>query len=313
MRMSSPAARGRVPAAMRPAAPGRPPTRAMNASEQPMRHACLSSSQRRALLRPFSCNTVIGGHSPAKLRQVPCTRKAVRSSRRGKSQGISRNDCKLHRPTTAAAPPAARAGALDRATFLRPIAHRGLHDRRQGPHREHGSRLPCGHRQGLRHRVRPAGGQGRHADGLPRRQARSAHGRSPGRISLLTAREPARLRYKGQDEHILTFAELLGPRRRPGAAAGGGQDQQPPRRSTRFLDRIARQARAYKGPIALMSFDLDVVAALAKLAPTIPRGPVIGSHPSAELVGDAGRQRAAPPSRACSTGSRPAAASSPST
>jgi glycerophosphoryl diester phosphodiesterase len=45
-----------------------------------------------------------------------------------------------------------------------------------------------------------------------------------------------------------------------------------------FLDRIARQARAYKGPIALMSFDRDVVSALAKLAPTVPRGPVIGSH-----------------------------------
>src|SRR5262249_61543418 len=45
-----------------------------------------------------------------------------------------------------------------------------------------------------------------------------------------------------------------------------------------FLDRIARHARAYQGPIGLMSFDRAVVAALGKLAPTVPRGPVIGSH-----------------------------------
>jgi hypothetical protein len=97
---------------------------------------------------------------------------------------------------------------------------------------------------------------------------------APGRISQHTPASLARLRYKGQDTHILTFAEFL-------ALVGGGPLLVEVKTNSAtplhpFLDKIARQARAYKGPIALMSFDLEVVAALAKLAPTVPRGPVIG-------------------------------------
>ena len=45
-----------------------------------------------------------------------------------------------------------------------------------------------------------------------------------------------------------------------------------------FLEKIARTARAYDGPIALMSFDRTIVAELAVRAPKIPRGPIVGSH-----------------------------------
>src|SRR5205085_441821 len=99
----------------------------------------------------------------------------------------------------------------------------------------------------------------------------------PGRISLLSPTALARLRYKGQDTPILTFAAFLE------LVAGRVPLLVEVKTNTAtplepFLDKIARQARAYKGPIALMSFDQDVVAALAKLAPTVPRGPVVGSH-----------------------------------
>ena len=147
----------------------------------------------------------------------------------------------------------------------------------QGPHREYGSRLRRGHRQGLRHRVRPAGGQGRHADGVPRRQARAAHRRA-GANQPSHAREPrSACATRARTTRMLTFADFLD-------LVGGRVPMLVEVKTNSatpldpFLDRIARQARAYKGPIALMSFDLDVVAALAKLAPTIPRGPVMGSH-----------------------------------
>ena len=46
----------------------------------------------------------------------------------------------------------------------------------------------------------------------------------------------------------------------------------------RFLAAVAAAATDYRGPIALMSFDRAVVLELAKLAPAIPRGIVLGSH-----------------------------------
>ena len=87
----------------------------------------------------------------------------------------------------------------------------------------------------------------------------------------------ARLRYRRQDTHILTFAELLDlvGGRVPLLVEVKANGSAPPKS---FLDKIARQARAYKGPIALMSFNGEVVAELGRLAPTVPRGLVVGSH-----------------------------------
>jgi glycerophosphoryl diester phosphodiesterase len=168
------------------------------------------------------------------------------------------------------------AGALDRATFLRAIAHRGLHDRTK---RRIENTAPA-------FLAAIHGGYGIecdlqaakdgtpmvfHDDKLERLMG------APGRISHHSPASLARLRYKGQDTHILTFTEFLDlvGGRVPLLVEVKTNSATP---LETFLDKVARQARAYKGPIALMSFDLDVVAALTKLAPTIPRGPIFGSH-----------------------------------
>ena len=45
-----------------------------------------------------------------------------------------------------------------------------------------------------------------------------------------------------------------------------------------FLSRIARLAQNYRGALALMSFDPDVMAAVREFAPRVPRGIVSGSY-----------------------------------
>jgi glycerophosphoryl diester phosphodiesterase len=166
------------------------------------------------------------------------------------------------------------AGALDRATFLRPIAHRGLHDKARGRIENTAPAFQAAIAKGYGiecdlQAAKDGTPMVFHDDGLDR--LLGVHGR----ISLTTPTALARLRYKGQDTHILTFSEFLDlvGGRVPLLVEVKTNSATP---LETFLDRIARQARAYKGPIALMSFDGDVVAALAKLAPTIPRGPVIG-------------------------------------
>ncbi len=165
---------------------------------------------------------------------------------------------------------------LDRGTFLRPIAHRGLHSRAKGRIENTAPAFDAAIAKGYGiecdlQAAKDGTPMVFHDDKLERLTG------EPGRISFLTPAALKRLRYKGQDERMLTFADFLD-------LVGGRVPMLVEVKTNSatpldpFLDRIARQARAYKGPIALMSFDLDVVAALAKLAPTIPRGPVMGSH-----------------------------------
>ena len=45
-----------------------------------------------------------------------------------------------------------------------------------------------------------------------------------------------------------------------------------------FVEKIARQARSYEGPIALMSFNRAIVTALGERAPKIPRGEIVGGQ-----------------------------------
>jgi glycerophosphoryl diester phosphodiesterase len=165
---------------------------------------------------------------------------------------------------------------LDRTVFLRPIAHRGLHDKAAGRIENSAAAFlaAIGKGYGIECDLQAA------CDGTPMVFHDDRLDRLvgiKGRISRQAPADLARLRYKGQDARILTLVEFLD------LVAGqvpllvevkinSATPVEP------FLDRIARQARAYQGPIGLMSFDRAVVAALAKLAPTVPRGPVIGSH-----------------------------------
>jgi len=168
---------------------------------------------------------------------------------------------------------------LDRDAFLRPIAHRGLHYAKKGiientaPAFE--AALAKGY--GIECDLRPA------ADGLPivfhdETLNRLVEGK--GAVARLTPSDLKRLRYKGCNTPIITFADLLD-------LAGGAvpllveikSEWEPPDHA--FLGKIARIAAAYRGPLALMSFDPDVMTVMRELAPKVPRGIVSGTYQGA--------------------------------
>lgn len=164
---------------------------------------------------------------------------------------------------------------LDRAVFERPIAHRGWHDRSKGRLENTAPAFRAAIEKGYGIECDLQGA----ADGTPMvfhdaKLDRLMEGSGP--ISTYSPGSLAKLRYKGQDEKILRFGDLLdlvGGRVPLLVEVKGNGTLRPG-----FLERIARQASAYGGPIALMSFDRGSVAALGGLAPTVPRGPVVGGR-----------------------------------
>jgi hypothetical protein len=102
-----------------------------------------------------------------------------------------------------------------------------------------------------------------------------------GRIRDWLPAELAGLGYRGAPQGvsrgILSFAEclrLIAGRVPLLAEVKRNRDPAP----KAFLARIADEALAYPGALALMSFDRDVVARLGRLAPTVPRGWTVGGH-----------------------------------
>jgi glycerophosphoryl diester phosphodiesterase len=181
---------------------------------------------------------------------------------------------------------------LDRAVFVRPIAHRGWHDKAKGRLENTAPAFRAAIEKGYGIECDLQGA----ADGTPMvfhdaELDRLVAGSGP--ISAYAPASLARLRYKGQDERILGFGDLLD-------LVGGRVPLlvEVKRNGTprpEFLERIARQASAYKGPIALMSFDRGSVAALGGLAPTVPRGPVVGGRQLiASLLAARRRRRESP-------------------
>ncbi|MFN3743546.1 MAG: glycerophosphodiester phosphodiesterase family protein [Hyphomicrobiaceae bacterium] len=159
---------------------------------------------------------------------------------------------------------------IDRAQFIRPIAHRGLHDRSAGVIENTGpafhAAIDAGY--GIECDLQPA------SDGTPMVFHDRALKRlidAEGMIDERTPAELAKLRYRGQDTPILTYADFL-------ALVGGRvpllveikSDWDPPK--TGFLEAIAAASTAYDGPLALMSFDPAVMARCRALAPSVPRG-----------------------------------------
>jgi len=161
--------------------------------------------------------------------------------------------------------------------FLRPIAHRGLHDAAKGlvENTAPAFEAAIAKGYGIECDLRPA------RDGTPlvfhdlsleRLTAGS------GSISELQPACAAKLPFKGAEvTGILTFADLLGlvGGRVPLLAEIKSEWDEP---SPAFLAGIANQAIAYRGPIALMSFDPAVMATMRRLAPGVPRGIVTGSY-----------------------------------
>jgi glycerophosphoryl diester phosphodiesterase len=165
---------------------------------------------------------------------------------------------------------------LDRSAFFKPIAHRGLHDVKKGRIENTAPAFALGLSKGygLECDLQPA------EDGTPmvfhdETVDRLMDGR--GRLAKMSVKALQGLTYAGHDERMITFAEFLE------LSAGRGpllvevkSDWKKPKDG--FLEAIAKHAKRYKGPLALMSFDPKIMAALAFLAPKVPRGVVAGRY-----------------------------------
>ncbi len=178
--------------------------------------------------------------------------------------------------------------ALDRQRFLsRPVAHRGLHNVAGGvvenslPAFEAairgGSSIECD--------LQPA------ADSIPVVFHDERLERLTGESGPVDRREAAelarvRLRDCSAGSTIPTLSEMLAlvEGRVPIFAevkSGWGARLD----DAAFVAEIARLVRAYRGPLALMSFNPAIVAALANAAPDVPRGLVSGSYRRADGSG----------------------------
>jgi glycerophosphoryl diester phosphodiesterase len=166
---------------------------------------------------------------------------------------------------------------LDRATFLRPTAHRGLHDAARGlvENTAPAFEAAIAKGYGIECDLQPAAG------GVPlvfhdETLERLVEG--SGRVADLATGCARKLRFKGADVvGILTFAELLKlvSGRVPLLVEVKSNWSEP---NPAFLANIANLAAAYGGPVALMSFDPAVMAQMRNLAPGIPRGIVTGPY-----------------------------------
>jgi glycerophosphoryl diester phosphodiesterase len=166
---------------------------------------------------------------------------------------------------------------LDRSTFLRPIAHRGLHDGPAGVIENTAAafKAAIARGYGIECDLQPL------ADGTPvvfHDETLDRLIEGTGRIDRLSRADGARLRYRGRpDTGILAFGEFL-------ELVGGAvpllveikSEWGPPQPG--FLEAIAALAIAYRGPLALMSFDPDVLIRMREIAPGVPRGIVAGVY-----------------------------------
>jgi glycerophosphoryl diester phosphodiesterase len=164
---------------------------------------------------------------------------------------------------------------LDRV-FLQPIAHRGLHCIRAGviENTAPAFRAAMERGYGIECDLQAAG------DGVPMVFHDAKLDRlmdASGPLTGFSGRQLAKLRYRHSDEKMLSFSHLL--KLVDGAVPllvevkSRGHVPAPG-----FIPQIAARARAYKGPIALMSFDRGIVARLIEHAATVPCGAVIGSQ-----------------------------------
>ncbi|HRD77404.1 MAG TPA: glycerophosphodiester phosphodiesterase family protein [Hyphomicrobiaceae bacterium] len=165
---------------------------------------------------------------------------------------------------------------LDRSVFLRPIAHRGLHDQGRGRIENTASAFKAAIAKGygIECDLRPA------RDGTPfvfhdlelKRLVEAT-----GRISERTPAEIGKLRLRGSEDGILAygdFLDLVGGRV-PLLVEIKSEWDTP---DVTFLKKIADISAAHKGPLALMSFDPGLMAAVRPLAPAVPRGIVSGGY-----------------------------------
>jgi glycerophosphoryl diester phosphodiesterase len=164
--------------------------------------------------------------------------------------------------------------AHDIAALLKPIAHRGLHDPAAGRIENTSAAFEAAIAKGygVECDVRASACSTPmvfHDDTLER----LVEGRDT--VAVHDAPALKRFKFRDGDARMLDLAELLD-------LVGGRQpilieiksEWQTPDRT--FLSLIAALAGAYRGPLALMSYDPDVMAVLKQIAPGVPRGIVSG-------------------------------------
>jgi glycerophosphoryl diester phosphodiesterase len=165
---------------------------------------------------------------------------------------------------------------LDRTVFVRPIAHRGLHNPLLGliENTAPAFAAAIARGYGIECDLQPL------SDGTPvvfhdETLARLID--APGRIDALTPAQASKLRYRDQETGIIglgAFLDLVNGR--VPLLIEIKSEWATPRPA--FLKRIAALAVSYKGPLALMSFDPAVMAQIRQLAPAVPRGIVSGLY-----------------------------------
>jgi glycerophosphoryl diester phosphodiesterase len=168
---------------------------------------------------------------------------------------------------------------LDRTTFLRPIAHRGLHDAEKGiiENTTAAFEAAIAKGYGIECDVRPA------ACATPMVFHDLTLDRlveAEGLVGRHEAPALKQLAFRGTKGAMLDLSELfeLVGGRVPLLVEIKSEWEAP---DVRYLDAIAKAVQAYKGPVALMSFDPAVMVGIRALAPEIPRGIVSG-----QFVGD---------------------------
>lgn len=163
--------------------------------------------------------------------------------------------------------------------FLRPIAHRGLHGVPGGGAVENTMAA---------FRAAIAGGYGIECDlragagGLPlvfHDETLDRLTRGTGSVARLTRDDLGAIAFTAGDqrERIPSFGELLElvAGRVPLLVEIKSEWTAP---DAGFLSEVARLAAAYRGPVALMSFDPAAVTPMRDLAPDVPRGIVSGNY-----------------------------------
>jgi glycerophosphoryl diester phosphodiesterase len=162
----------------------------------------------------------------------------------------------------------------DRSAFLRPIAHRGLHDAAKGIIENTVAAFEAAivRGYGIECDVRPAGcATPMVFHDLTLERLVEAEG-------PLAAHEAAalkRLAYRGAGGSMIDLADLLDlvGGRVPLLIEIKSEWEAP---DPRYLRAIADTVGGYRGPVALMSFDPAVMAGIRQLAPHVPRGIVSG-------------------------------------
>jgi glycerophosphoryl diester phosphodiesterase len=157
----------------------------------------------------------------------------------------------------------------------RPIAHRGLHDAAAGIIENTSSSCAAAVAAGYAIEVdlqRSADGEAMvfHDDTLERLTEAS------GPLAALTAAELQKVRFRATADAMMRFSDLL--------ALVAGRVPLVVELKSRFdgdlrlAARAAEVAKTYAGPLALMSFDPEPIAALRRLAPGVPRGITAERH-----------------------------------